>query len=132
MTLKDVINGIAPKLAQVPTINAMWIEGSWATGKNNDQSDIDVWIDVEDNSFQESIDEFRNALSDVGEIDWEKSQGIYSTDPVLQKHTFHIAGFSEPQRIELDLQQHSRNFIFNKDEHVIKVLFDKAHVIRWE
>lgn len=132
MTLKEVIDVIALRLVKVPTIYAMWLEGSWATGKNNEQSDIDVWMDVEDNSFQTSIDEFRKALDAVGEIDWEESRGIYSTDPVLQKHTFHLKGFPEPQRIELDLQQHSRNFVFDTNAHVIKVLFDKHQVIRWK
>jgi predicted nucleotidyltransferase len=132
MNLLDVINTIAPALANDENINALWIEGSWATGKNNDMSDIDVWIDVEDNSFEACIAQFRAALSDVGTIDWEKSRGVYSEKPKLQKHTFHLQGFPEAQRIELDLQQHSRKFIFKRDEHTMQPIFDKADVIRWE
>jgi hypothetical protein len=40
MNLLDIIN------ATVPTVYVMWLEGSWATGKNNEHSGIDVWLDV--------------------------------------------------------------------------------------
>jgi predicted nucleotidyltransferase len=131
MTLHDVIEKIAPDIKSVPKIHAMWLEGSWATGRNNDQSDIDVWLDVENGAFTECIDRFRDALMKAGNIDWEKSRGVYSTEPKLEKHTFHLSGFSEPQRIELDLQEHSRSFIFDKNEHVIEVIFDKDNTIQW-
>lgn len=132
MTLFEVIEKITSLVEKNDSINAMWIEGSWATGKNNDQSDIDVWLDVKDGTFDECIDAFRQALTAVGVIDWEKARGIYSLDPKLQKQTFHLSGFPEAQRIELDLQEHSRNFTFNSPEHVIKVLFDKNSTIQWQ
>lgn len=123
---------ISPLVEQASNIHAMWLEGSWATGKNNVNSDIDVWLDVADGTFDEGIVHFRKALTQVGEIDWEESRGIYSETPKLQKHTFHLIGFPEPQCIELDLQEHSRNFVFDAGEHVIKVIFDKNHTIRWK
>ena len=132
MTLFDVIKNIAPTVAQIDHIHVMWLEGSWATGKNNNKSDIDVWIDVDDNTFTECIDAFRDALKVIGVIDWEESRGVYSYDPKLQKHTFHLLGFPHPQRIELDLQDHSRNFVFDANKHIIKVIFDKDHTIRWK
>lgn len=132
MTLFDIIQKLSVSLKEHENINALWLEGSWATGKNNDQSDIDVWLDVADDSFDETVNQFRQALSRIGTIDWETSRGVYSTHPKLQKHTFHLAGFPELQRIELDLQQHRRNFVFDRNEHVIKVLFDKYDVIRWK
>ena len=131
MNLYEVISKLSPDLEQSPIINALWLEGSWATGKNNHESDIDVWMDVEDGKFAESIDIFRTALERIGKIDWEDSRGVYSENPKLQKHTFHLEGFPLKQRIELDLQEHSRKFVFNKDEHVIMVIFDKNNSINW-
>lgn len=131
MKLNDVIDRIAPHVARSEHIHAMWLEGSWATGKYHDESDIDVWLDVDDGTFAACIAVLREALKAIGQIDWEESKGIYSDHPKLQKHTFHLAGFPEPQRIELDLQEHSRGFIFNRNEHVIKVVFDKVGAIRW-
>lgn len=132
MTLLEVIQAIVTDIESQDSINAMWLEGSWATGKNNEQSDIDVWLDVADNTFDESINAFRKALADRWTIDWEISPGIYSESPKLQKHTFHLEGFPEKQRIELDLQEHSRQFMFKHDEHIIKVLFDKNATVRWD
>ncbi len=132
MTLFEVIQIISPHLEKHTDINAMWLEGSWATGKNNEHSDIDVWLDVTDGTFEDSVEAFRKALSKFGTIDWEKLRGVYSEDPKLQKHTFHLTGFPEEQHIELDLQEHSRQFKFNKNVHVIKVLFDKNNTIQWE
>ena len=131
MTLYEVIEQILPDIKTMPQIHAMWLEGSWATGYNNEHSDTDVWLDVEDETFSQCIDTFRDALLEVGTIDWEKSRGVYSTDPKLQKHTFHLTNFPEEQVIELDLQEHGRNFIFDKKEHVIKVLFDRDGSIKW-
>ena len=132
MTLLEVINRIAPVLHKNEHIHAMWLEGSWATGKNNKHSDIDVWLDVDDGAFKQCIDAFRQALVSVRESDWEKSRGVYSQNPKLIKQTFHLSGFPEEQTIELDLQEHSRQFVFSKSEHVIKVLFDKDDAIRWQ
>ncbi len=131
MNLYEVILKLSPALEQAPVINALWLEGSWATGKNNNESDIDVWMDVEDGKFAESIRIFRTALQGVGKIDWEDSRGVYSENPKLQKHTFHLEGFPLKQRIELDLQEHSRKFVFKKQEHVIKVIIDKNSSIIW-
>ncbi len=122
---------IVPALSEDTSIHAMWLEGSWATGKNNEHSDIDVWLDVADGHFDQCIDSFRNELMKIGKINWEKSRGVYSDQPRLAKHTFHLAGFPEEQRIELDLQEHGRDFIFDKSLHTIKILFDKDNTIKW-
>lgn len=131
MTLLEVIERIAPKLEQHSHIHAMWLEGSWATGKNNEHSDIDVWLDVDDGTFEQCVADFRRHLSTVGAIDWEDSRGIYSREPMLMKQTFHLKGFPEEQVVELDLQEHSRQFVFSKSEHVIKALFDKEYTVQW-
>ncbi|HZC04345.1 MAG TPA: nucleotidyltransferase domain-containing protein [Ktedonobacterales bacterium] len=131
MTLLEVIERIAPELEKNSHIHAMWLEGSWATGKNNEHSDIDVWLDVDDGTFEQCISAFRRRLNTVGEIDWEDTRGIYSREPMLMKQTFHPKGLPEEQVVELDLQEHSRQFVFSKSAHIIKVLFDKDGTIRW-
>jgi predicted nucleotidyltransferase len=132
MTLLNVIERIKPELEKNRHIHAMWLEGSWATGKNNEQSDIDVWLDVDDGTFEHCIVIFRRHLSGVGKIDWEDIRGIYSNKPKLMKQTFHLEGFPEEQVVELDLQEHSRHFIFSKSKHIIKPLFDKDDTIQWQ
>jgi len=131
MDLLQVIETIASGISVNPNIYAMWLEGSWATGKNNEHSDIDVWLDVEDGCFDSCIAYFRDELKKVGDIDWEDARGIYSENPKLIKQIFHLAGFPKDQTVELDIQEHSRNFVFNKNDHIIKVIFDKNGTIIW-
>lgn len=132
MTLLDIVQMIAPVLKENVNIHAMWLEGSWATGKNNGNSDIDVWLDVRDSTFDDCFALFREELSKIGKIDWEESRGVYSGEPLLAKRTFHLEGFPKEQVVELDLQEHSREFKFDKQQNVIKVIFDKEQTIQWK
>ena len=129
--LLEVVEKAATKIQESSLVYAMWLEGSWATGKNNEHSDIDVWMDIEDGSFDECIVIFRNALLEIGTIDWEDSKGMYAKMPNLVKHTFHLSGFPEEQTIEFDMQEHSRDISFEEGSDVIKVLFDKDRTIKW-
>ena len=78
MELPQIIDKVADKLGSSSHVHAMWLEGSYATGKFNDNSDIDVWLDVDDGTFDECVAVFRRALSEIVEIDHETTRGIYS------------------------------------------------------
>ncbi len=130
LTLPEIIDRVADDIKSSPLIYAMWLEGSYATGRFNQQSDIDVWLDVDDDSFDACISIFRHALSTVVGIDHESgAKGVYSQNPKLQKHTFYLKGYVDDNCIELDLQEHSRNFNFSQTKHAIQMLFDKDHTI---
>ena len=127
----EIIEELAPKIKANPQIHAMWIEGSYATGEHNAQSDIDVWLDVDDGSFDSCLADFRLKLQTLAEIKKEIARGVYSDSPKLMKQTFILKGFPKGQHIELDLQEHSRRFKFSRKEHAIKILFDKERTIQW-
>ncbi|MEX0877789.1 MAG: nucleotidyltransferase domain-containing protein [Candidatus Spechtbacterales bacterium] len=131
-TLFDVVKEIALRLKENQHIHAMWLEGSYATEKFTENSDIDVWLDIDNGMFDECIDIVRKELQKVGKIDAEEARGIYSQNPKLAKHIFHLKGFPKAQTIELDLQEHSREFTFSRKEHIIKILFDKDETIQWQ
>lgn len=129
-SLPEIIELLSVSLKESPRIHAMWLEGSYATGKFNEQSDIDVWLDVNDGAFDEYIATFRQALASVIEIAYESGKkGVYPQNPKLQKHTFYRKGYAPENCIELDLQEHSRNFDFSNTKHAVKVIFDKSNVI---
>lgn len=132
MDLFEIMKKITPEIKKNPHVHAMWLEGSYATGKNNENSDIDVWMDVDDGMFQLCLDDFRNKLKEVTSIQAETTKGTYSTNPKLFKQTFILKGYKDGQDIELDMQEHSREFIFSRTQHVIKVLLDKDQTIKWE
>ena len=131
MSLIKIIEELAPKIEANPQVHVMWLEGSYATGKHNAQSDIDVWLDVDDGSFDSCLADFRLKLQGLAEIEKEIARGIYSESPKLMKQTFILKGFPEGQHIELDLQEHSRRFKFSRKEHTLKILFDKDQTIQW-
>ena len=107
-------------------------EGSYASEKNSQQSDIDVWLDVDDGSFERCLADFRQKQSRLVDIERETIRSIYSDSPKLTKQTFVLCGYPPGQDIELDLQEHSRDFKFSQKEHAMKVLFDKDQTIQWD
>ena len=76
MNLSEIVETIANKIQTEPFIHAMWLEGSYATGKFNEQSDIDVWLDVDEGEFERSVDSFRKVLSEIVAIDRETTRGV--------------------------------------------------------
>ena len=123
---------IAPQVKKNPHVHAMWLEGSYATGDFNEQSDIDVWLDVDDGTVEYCAKDFRKNISKVIGINSEESYKNYSIKPKLSKYTFYLNEFPKEQAVELDIQEHNRMFKFTKGENVIKVLFDKDGSIQWK
>ena len=132
LDLLGIVRSLADEVARNPQVHAMWIEGSYATGEHTDQSDIDVWLDVDDGSFESCVQDFRLKLQALVEIERETTRGVYSDSPKLMKQTFVLRGFPEGQHIELDLQEHSRQFRFSREHHAVEVLFDKDQTIQWD
>ncbi|HVX58114.1 MAG TPA: nucleotidyltransferase domain-containing protein [Candidatus Saccharimonadales bacterium] len=131
MNLLEVVETLATEIKNNEHVHAMWLEGSYATGKFDEHSDIDVWLDVDDGSFDEVFKFFKQELSKLGRIDEETFGGIYSENPKLAKRSYHLASFPKEQVIELDLQEHSRKFVFSRKHHVLKIFFDKDETIKW-
>lgn len=132
MTLPEIVGNVASEIKYNPKIHAMWLEGSYVTGKFNEKSDIDVWLDVDDEMFEGSFNAVRKVLQDLRVLRKYEELNYYSKDPVLAKAKFYLADKTDDQRIELDIQPHSRQFKFSKVEHKIKILFDKDATIQWQ
>lgn len=132
MNLLDIIFKIRPTLEKNECIHAMWLEGSYATGGFTEDSDIDVWLDVEDDAFQEAADVFEDTLKEAGVLREVEPLAQYSEEPKLAKAKFYLNGKTDDQRVELDIQSHERQFTFSRAEHAIVVLFDKDQTIQWK
>lgn len=131
MTLLETVFKIKPGLMQLPYVHAMWLEGSYATSKFHEQSDIDVWLDVDDDKFQTAAEVFEQALEKAGLLRDSERLQQYSDEPKLAKAKFYLNDHTDKQRIELDIQSHEREFVFSRAEHTIVVLFDKDNTITW-
>ncbi len=131
MSLIEIILKLRPILEADQRIHALWLEGSYATGEFRPDSDIDVWLDVDNDSEKEVAKRFEQALNAVADIRKIEELKFYSQEPKLAKAKFYLQSFDDDNRIELDIQQHGRNFSFNREENPIVVIFDKDQTIKW-
>ena len=105
MDLMAIIGQLAPKIEENSQVHAMWIKGSYATGKNNSQSDIDVWVDGVVGSFDLCLAAFRLKLQEMVEVEKEISRGIYSDSPKLMKQTFILKGFPNAPSSRMNIRK---------------------------
>ena len=134
--MTDIHTPLIQKIQEVleadSRVCAAWLEGSLARKEDDDLSDIDLWICVEDNAFQEFIDQREIFATKIGPVlsllypkthnqpdDLDSFQVIFHDQPI----TCHL---------DVDVQKASRDFVFTKDsaaeEH--RMLFDRKKVIQ--
>lgn len=72
ITEKDITEILKSELQPLPYIYALWLEGSFAMGQADEYSDIDYWMDVDDEYVKDvgnrksEIEEFCNKImSDI-------------------------------------------------------------------
>jgi hypothetical protein len=115
-------------LEPMATVHAMWLEGADANGHLDDYSDIDLYVDVDD----EAIEAVLQALEQHFTMDCRHEN---QSGNACRQIVYHIAGTSEYWMIDFNVQPHSndsKNSTFERGDliDVCKVLFDKSGVIR--
>lgn len=119
-------------LKEISFIYAVWLEWSEAMSKSDDCSDIDIWIDCEDDYENQAFDELKKVLTKISKIDFEYEKE--HEHPQIFQRFFHLEKTSEFLIIDVCVQSHSRKIAFtkwNKDEEV-KIIFDKKEVIKYK
>ena len=128
-----IISALKENLIDLPYINALWLEGSDANNTVDEYSDIDIWIDFNDEFESETFAAVEKILSDISPIDYK-----YVTDhshPKIRQNVYHLENTSEYLMIDLCLQLHSRteieNIQFLNDDKIESplVIFDKLNII---
>jgi len=132
---ETIIKKLKEELEPIQYIHAMWLEGADAIGQADEYSDLDIYIDIEDEYEQQAIDKVENILSKVAEIDYKYVMN--HGHPKLRQRIYHLKGSSEYLMIDLCLQLHSRNkeeFLYIKDNQIeaAKVIFDKSEIIQYK
>lgn len=130
-----IIEKLKEGLEPIQYIHAMWLEGSDAIGQADEYSDLDIYIDIEDEYEQEAIDRVQNILAKISEIDYKYV--MKHGHPKLRQRIYHLKVSSEYLMIDFCLQLHSRNkeeYVYIKDNQIeaAKVIFDKSEVIRYK
>ena len=135
ITEKDITEVLKNELEPLPYVYAFWIEGSFAMGYADEYSDIDYWIDVEDDYVKEALEHVEQALERLGELDERDDTG--NSHPKLGQIVYHIKGSDPYLVLDFNWQLHSRDrseyhYIKNDKVEGALVLFDKDNVVRFE
>jgi len=121
-------------LEPLPYIHAFWLEGADATGTADEYSDIDFWVDFEDEYEEQAYEAVENALTGLAVIDYKHI--VRHSHPKIRQRIYHLAGTSEYLMIDFCWQLHSRPkdeyaYIENDTIEAVKVVFDKDDIIRY-
>lgn len=119
---KTITEELKKIMEQDGTVHAMWIAGSVAEGTDDELSDIDLWIDIQDGQDKEIFSKIEKFLKSKGELDINFTEGV---TPPFSHCVYHLAGMNPYHFIEITLHSHSNEIGLFDALRKIKVLFDK-------
>jgi hypothetical protein len=128
----EILAALEAGLRADPSVHAMWLEGSLANGTADELSDIDLWLDVDDDRLGDALAGCETILSRLGPID--RSYERPHPHPLIRQRFFHLAGTPETLTVDVCVQAHSRVFWFSHEwveEHPL-VIFDRDGTVRFQ
>jgi len=130
-----IIDRLVEALKPLPFVHAFWLEGADANIAVDEYSDIDFWVDFEDEHEELAYEAVENALLEISAIDYKYV--VNHGHPKIRQRIYHLENTSEFLMIDFCWQLHSRprdefTYIENDNIEAVKVLFDKCNVIRYK
>ena len=130
-----IIQALTDALAPLPFINALWLEGTDATGTVDEYSDLDFWAEFNDEHEEAAYKAVEEALLTISSIDYKHV--MHHGHPKIRQRVYHLENTSEYLMIDFCWQLNSRprdEFVYIENDKVeaVKVLFDKTNVIRYK
>lgn len=128
---QSVITAIGDGLRSNPSVYAMWLEGADAHGIDDEYSDVDIWLDVEDGEADAVMLSIKAILTAINPLDYDVE--VDHPHPKIRQASFHIQGTPEFMILDICIQDHSREsaFLAGFADHKVKVVFDKCGVISY-
>jgi len=117
-----IVEELKKIMEQDEAVHAMWIAGSVAEGYDDELSDIDLWLDIDDGKDKAVFSSIEKFLSTKGELDINFSEGV---TPPYSHSVYHLARMNPYHFIEITLHSHSNEIGLFDSLRKIKVLFDK-------
>ena len=133
MTRDKIITNLTTALQPLPYTHALWLEGADGSGTVDDYSDLDFWLDFDDEYEAQAISAVETALESIAPIDYKYIMG--HSHPKIRQRIYHLSGTSEYLMIDFCWQLHSRDagaYITGDKIEAAKILFDKSNVIRYK
>jgi predicted nucleotidyltransferase len=124
-----IVEELKEVMEQDARVHAMWIGGSVAEGYDDELSDIDIWIDIDDGYDEAVFESIETFLKSRGVLDVNFSEGI---TPPFSHRIYHLAHMDSLHFIEATLHSHSHKFGLFDSLRKIKVLFDKDDSTKFE
>jgi len=109
-------------LEQDSATHAMWIAGSVAEGYDDELSDIDLWLDIDDGRDEAVFGSIEKSLQSKGKLDVNFGEDM---SPPFTHKVYHLEYMDPYHFIEITLHSHSHNYEFIEGVRKVKVLFDK-------
>jgi hypothetical protein len=128
----QILAALEAGLRPDPSVHALWLEGSLANGRADELSDIDLWLDVDDERVGEALACCEAILGRLGPLD--RSYERPHPHPLIRQRFFHLAGTPPTLTVDVCAQAHSRVFWFCHEwveEHPL-VIFDRDGTLRFE
>ena len=127
-----IINKLSEALKPLPFVYAFWLEGADATDTADEYSDLDFWLDFEDEHEELAYEAVETALAEISAIDYKYIMN--HEHPKIRQRIYHLENTSAYLMIDFCWQLHSREvtYIENDSIEAVKVIFDKNNVIRYK
>jgi predicted nucleotidyltransferase len=126
---RKIVEELKKVVEQDETVHAMWIAGSVAEGYDDELSDIDLWLDIDDGQDESVFGSIEKFLRSRGVLDVNFGEDM--TPPFSHK-VYHLAHMDPYHFIEVTLHSHSHDYEFIEGIRKIKVLFDKDGVTKFK
>lgn len=132
ITKQQIIDALKMRLQENPLVYALWLEGSDSIDSSDEYSDIDIVADVKDGNERVIFEEIEKILSEISELDFNY-EGPRPNKFSYYK-IFHLKNSPEHLLIDVNIQSHSRNFVFTKENKYEQplILFDKIGAIKFK
>lgn len=135
MQRSDIINTLKEKLFPLTYTNALWLEGADANGMVDEYSDLDIYLDINDENEADAVAAVEHILNDLSPLDYKYV--MKHGHPKLRQRIYHLSGTNPYLAVDFCWQLHSRDpkescFIRNSKVETPLVLFDKTGVISYK
>ncbi len=129
-----VISTLADALQPLQYVHAVWLEGADAMNAVDEYSDIDLWIDFDDECEAECYCAVENALRSLSDVDLFYE--MQHPHPKIRQRIYHLADTSEYLMIDICWQLHSRPksqciFVNGSIVEYATVIFEKLQVVNF-
>lgn len=128
MNRESIISTIVKVLQGEECVHACWLEGSDATGKVDEYSDIDICICVD----EEAVDAVFQKVQNIFETDYVHVNGPDDSESQL---VFHVADTDKYLMVDFNAYFYGKantTFVTGDRIDVCKVLFDKKEIIQYK